>query len=103
VGENRVTKEDVLNALRNVIDYEINLDVVSLGLIYDVQIRDDNSVYIKMTMTTPMCPITGLILSDVENTVRSIPGVKDVEVELTFDPPWSPDMIDPEVRKALGI
>ncbi len=101
--ENRVTKETIMEALKNVIDYEIGIDVVRLGLIYDVQVKDDGNVYVKMTLTTPMCPLGPMIMSDVERTVREVEGVKDVEVELTFDPPWTPEMMDPEVRKAMGI
>ncbi len=103
MAENRITKEKVMEALKNVIDYEIGIDVVRLGLIYDLQIRDNNKVYIKMTLTTPMCPLGPMIISDVERTVKELEGVEDVEVELTFDPPWTPEMMDPELRKAMGI
>ena len=100
--ENRLTEEKIRNALRNVIDYEIGYDIISLGLVYEIKIKEDNSVYIKMTLTTPMCPLGPMILADVERTVKEL-GAKDVEVELTFDPPWSPEMMDPELRKAMGI
>ncbi|SHH19891.1 metal-sulfur cluster assembly factor [Thermosipho atlanticus] len=99
----KVTKEAVWNKLKEVIDFEIGLDVVSLGLIYDVQVDEKNNVYVLMTMTTPMCPLAGMIMQDAETKLREIEGVNEVKVELTFDPPWTPDRIDPEVRGQLGI
>ena len=99
----KITKEQVIDALRKVMDFEIGFDVVSLGLVYDVQIDDDNNVKVLMTLTTPGCPLAGMILSDAEQAVRSIEGVKNVEVELTFDPPWSPERMDPKLRERFGI
>jgi metal-sulfur cluster biosynthetic enzyme len=97
-----VNKEDVLNALRNVIDPEIGLDVVNLGLIYDLKVEND-SVFVKMTMTVVGCPLTSWILTDAENKIREIPDVKEVKVELVWDPPWSVDRISDEARKMLGL
>lgn len=97
-----VNKEDVLNALKNVIDPEIGLDVVNLGLIYDLNLENDN-VYVKMTMTVVGCPLASWILTDTENKIREIPSVKDVKVELVWDPPWSVDRISDEARKLLGL
>lgn len=93
----------VLNKLKEVIDWEIGLDVVTLGLVYDIQVDEQNNVKVLMTMTTPMCPLAGGIMGDAEMKIRSIEGVGNVEIELTFDPPWTPDRIDPVVRKQLGI
>ncbi|WP_448375017.1 metal-sulfur cluster assembly factor [Fervidobacterium sp.] len=93
----------VWNKMKEVMDWEIGLDVVTLGLVYDIKVDDENNVKVTMTMTTPMCPLAGGILSDAEMKVRSVEGVNNVEVELTFDPPWTPDRIDPAVRKQLGI
>ncbi|MEQ9714591.1 MAG: metal-sulfur cluster assembly factor [Candidatus Asgardarchaeum sp.] len=97
-----VTKEEIMNALRSVIDWEIGVDIVSLGLIYDVQVKDDNNVKVVMTLTTPGCPLQASLMEQVRAAVRSL-GVKNVEVELTFDPPWSPERMDPEVRKMFGL
>lgn len=103
-GENvELKKELILERLKEVIDPEIGIDVVNLGLIYELEIRPDNTVYVKMTMTTPGCPMTMWILRAVEDKILEIPGVKDAEIELTFDPPWSPDMISPEYKKRLGL
>uniref|UniRef100_A0A832MP49 Metal-sulfur cluster assembly factor n=1 Tax=Pseudothermotoga hypogea TaxID=57487 RepID=A0A832MP49_9THEM len=98
-----ITKEKVLEALKQVIDFEIGLDIVSLGLVYDVAIDNENNVTVTMTMTTPACPLAGLILQDAEDKVRQIEGVKDVKINLTFDPPWTPDRMSEEIRKKFGI
>ncbi len=100
--ENRLTEEEIKEALKDVIDYEVGLDVVSLGLIYNIEVDDNNNVKILMTLTTPMCPLGPMIVSDVERKLKEL-GANEVEVELTFDPPWSPEMMDPEIRKAMGI
>ncbi|MCD6559138.1 MAG: metal-sulfur cluster assembly factor [Palaeococcus sp.] len=98
-----LTKELILERLKEVIDPEIGIDVVNLGLIYEVNVREDSTVYVKMTMTTPGCPLTMWILQAVEQKVLEIPGVKDAEIELTFDPPWTPDRISEEYKKRLGL
>jgi len=102
-GDVKITEEMVLEKLKEVIDPEIGIDVVNLGLIYEVKVRPDNTVYVKMTMTTPGCPLTMWILRAVEDKILEIPGVKDAEIELTFDPPWTPDRISPEYKKRLGL
>ncbi|ASI98845.1 metal-sulfur cluster assembly factor [Thermococcus celer] len=99
----QLTEEMILEKLKEVIDPEIGIDVVNLGLIYELKIRPDNTVYIKMTMTTPGCPLTMWILRAVEDKILEIPGVKDAEIELTFDPPWNPDMVSEEYKKKLGL
>ncbi len=101
--EGEITEETVREKLKEVIDPEIGVDVVNLGLIYDIKVRPDGTVYVKMTMTTPGCPLTMWILRAVEEKVLEIPSVKDAEIELTFDPPWTPDRISPEYKKRLGI
>ncbi|RLF87534.1 aromatic ring hydroxylase [Thermococci archaeon] len=101
--DTKITKEIILEKLKEVIDPEIGIDVVNLGLIYEVKINPDNTVYVKMTMTTPGCPLTMWLLQAVEQKILEIPGVKDAEIELTFDPPWTPDRISEEVKKRLGM
>lgn len=98
-----VTKEKVFEALKQVIDFEIGLDIVSLGLVYNVAVDEESNVTITMTMTTPACPLAGLILQDAEDKVRQIEGVKDVKINLTFDPPWTPDRMSEEIKKKFGI
>lgn len=99
----KITEEMVWNKLKEVIDFEIGLDVVSLGLVYEVKVDENDNVYVLMTMTTPMCPLAGMILQEAESKIKEIEGVNDVKVELTFDPPWTPDKVDPKVRAQLGI
>ncbi|USH00567.1 metal-sulfur cluster assembly factor [Thermococcus argininiproducens] len=101
--EVKLTKELILEKLKEVIDPELGIDIVNLGLIYEIDLRPDNTVYVKMTMTTPGCPLTMWLLQAVEQKVLEIPGVKDAEIELTFDPPWTPDRISDEVRKRFGM
>jgi metal-sulfur cluster biosynthetic enzyme len=97
-----ISKEDVMRVLRECFDPEIGISVVDLGLIYDVKV-DKDKIYIKMTLTTPGCPMHSYMTQDVQNKVKSIKGVKDVKVELVWDPPWSPDRMSKEVRKKLGL
>lgn len=99
----KLSKEIILEKLKEVVDPEIGIDVVNLGLIYELDIRPDNTVYVKMTMTTPGCPLTMWLLKAVEEKVLEIPGVKDAEIELTFDPPWTPERISEEYKKKLGL
>ncbi|SNZ10324.1 Metal-sulfur cluster biosynthetic enzyme [Persephonella hydrogeniphila] len=97
-----VTKEKVYEALRNVIDPEIGFNIVDLGLVYDVQI-DNGNVKVKMTLSSPSCPLSGTILSWVESAIRHIEGVENVDIELVWDPPWNIEMASEEVKKALGM
>lgn len=97
-----VTKQDVMKALKNCYDPEIGISLVDLGLIYDVQIKNDK-VHIKMTLTTPGCPMHAFMVNDVEEKVKKLKGVKEVKVELVWDPPWTPDKMSKEAKKGLGF
>ncbi len=92
----------VTEALRTVQDPELHLDIVVLGLIYDMDIEDDY-VYVKMSLTSPMCPVADQLVENARNAVLGVEGVGSADVELTFDPPWSPDRMDPMVRATLGL
>lgn len=96
-----VTKEQVMEALKEVYDMEIGFDIVSLGLVYGVEIDNENNVKVTMTLTTPMCPLAGFIIEDARSKVQQIEGVNKVDVELTFDPPWTPEKASDEVKKSL--
>ena len=98
-----VTSEEVYQALKTVYDPEIPVNVVDLGLIYDVQVTDDNNVFVQMTLTFPGCGMGPHIAQQAEWAVQDLDGVEEVEIELTFDPPWSPEMISEEARMMLGI
>jgi metal-sulfur cluster biosynthetic enzyme len=96
-----VTKELVMKALEDVYDPEIGLNVVELGLVYDVQINGED-VYVKMTLTAIGCPLHESIRSGAENAIRNIPFVKNVKVDIVWDPPWTPDRMTPEAKAKLG-
>lgn len=96
-------KEEVVKALKDVYDPEIPVDVYELGLIYEIKIFPINNVYILMTLTSPSCPSAGTIPSEIEAKVRAIEGVNDVSVELTFDPPYSTEMMSEVAKLELGF
>ena len=98
-----VTEEDILRALKSAVDMELGVDVVDLGLIYELKVNNEKDVYVKMTLTTPMCPLANAIVADVYQKIKEVEGVDNVDIELTFDPPWTPDRMSPEARKLLGI
>jgi FeS assembly SUF system protein len=94
--------DDIVAALKTVYDPEIPADIYELGLIYRVDIEDDRMVKILMTLTAPGCPVAGEMPGWVENAVGAVEGVLGVEVEMTFDPPWSADRMSEEAQVALG-
>ncbi len=96
-------KEQVILALKGVYDPEIPVDVYELGLIYDIKIFPVNNVYILMTLTSPSCPSAGSIPSEIEEKVRAVDGVNDVSVELTFDPPYSTELMSEVAKLELGF
>ena len=98
-----VKQDEVYDALRTVYDPEIPVNVVDLGLIYDVQVSDANDVFVQMTLTFPGCGMGPHIAQQAEWAVQDVEGVEEVNIELTFDPPWSPDLISEEARNMLGI
>nr|MDO8098181.1 iron-sulfur cluster assembly protein [Candidatus Njordarchaeota archaeon] len=97
------TKEDVMKVLQSIYDPEIPVNIVDLGLIYNVSVDKNNNVNIKMTCTTPYCPMNRYLQQEVTDKTKGIKGVKDVKVEMVFDPPWTPDRIAPSARKEMGI
>jgi metal-sulfur cluster biosynthetic enzyme len=97
-----VTEAAVKKALRQVKDPELSLDLVVLGLIYDIRI-DGGNVEVTMSLTSPMCPVAGQLVEQAREAVASVPGVEKAEVELTFTPPWTADRIPPTIRAALGL
>ena len=97
-----VTAEAIRETLKNVYDPEIPVNVVDLGLIYDIQV-DEGNVFVQMTLTAPGCGMGPMIAQQAEWAVSEVEGVEDVEVEMTFDPPWSPDLISEDGKKLLGL
>ncbi len=101
--ERKHLEERVIDMLKSVYDPEIPVDIYELGLIYDVVIRDDASVYIKMTLTSPACPVAGTLPGEVEQKVASVPGVNGAKVEITFEPPWDRTMMSEAAQLELGF
>jgi metal-sulfur cluster biosynthetic enzyme len=109
----KLTKPNIYICLSKVIDPELNIDIVSMGLIYDVTIGkvqlasgEKNKVHILMTLTTPGCPLIGVLQQMVKESLSKIEGLEpdnDVEIELTFDPPWITDMMTEEAKAELGL
>jgi len=97
-----VTEKDVRNALKGVKDPELNLDLVVLGLIYDVEVADAD-VHVVMSLTSPMCPVADQLVLDAKAAVEAVEGVDACDVDLTFDPPWTPERIAPLIRSSLGL
>ncbi|HDJ29534.1 MAG TPA: metal-sulfur cluster assembly factor [Candidatus Acetothermia bacterium] len=97
-----ITTEQVRSALTDVIDPELGLNVVDLGLIYNIGI-EGNKISIDMTLTTPGCPLAGMLAGSVEQALRDAFPEADVEVSIVWDPPWSPEMISEEARSQLGF
>ena len=96
-------KEQVVKAIKEVYDPEIPVDVYELGLIYEIKVFPVNNVYVLMTLTSPSCPSAEAIPSEVEQKIREIEGVSEVSIELTFDPPYSQDMMSEVAKLELGF
>jgi metal-sulfur cluster biosynthetic enzyme len=97
-----VTEDSVRKALRKVKDPELNLDLVVLGLIYNIDIRGSH-VDVTMSLTSPACPVAGEIVNQAREAAEKVEGVESADVELTFNPPWTPERIPPMIRSALGL
>ena len=97
-----VTEDNVMQALRDVYDPEIGVNVVDLGLVYRVEVHGGN-VEVDLTMTTPACPAYEMLTDTAEQAIKSLDGVQNVHVELVWEPPWTPDMMDDDIKRALGF
>lgn len=97
-----LTEDEVLEALRTVIDPELGANIVDLGLVYAVEL-DDGSVHVVITMTTPACPLHDYLTAQIDDVLRGqFPDLKSVDVELVWEPPWHPDMMSPALQRELG-
>jgi len=97
-----ITEKQVRDALKGVKDPELHLDLVVLGLVYDIEVEDDD-VRATISLTSPMCPVAGQIVEDAKQAIEAVEGVKTATVELTFDPPWTPERMNPLIRSSLGL
>jgi FeS assembly SUF system protein len=95
--------EKIVKVLKTIFDPEIPVDIYELGLIYDVFVNEDQEVKILMTLTTPNCPVAETLPVEVEEKVKSLNEIKDAEVEITFDPPWTQELMSEEAKLELGF
>ena len=98
-----VKKEDIVNQLKEVFDPEIPVNIYDLGLIYEIGINDEKKVKIEMTLTSPNCPVAEILPKQVEQSVKKTKGVKDVNLKLVFEPPWTPDMMSEAAKVELNM
>jgi FeS assembly SUF system protein len=96
-------KEEIIKSIKTVYDPEIPVDIYELGLIYEVDIEDSGLVRVRMTLTTPMCPVADSLPMEVQEKVASVEGVEDVELQVVYDPPWNKEMMSEEARFALDM
>lgn len=96
-------EKDVIEALKSVYDPEIPVNIYELGLIYNVEVRDDRSVEVRLTLTSPMCPVAGSLPPEVEAKVAQVEGVTASTVDLVWDPPWEPSMMSEAAKLELGM
>ncbi|RFB18281.1 metal-sulfur cluster assembly factor [Bacillus sp. HNG] len=96
-------KENIMGALEQVVDPELGIDIVNLGLVYDVDMNDEDVAQVTMTLTSMGCPLAGTIAMDVKRVLTELPEVKDVDVNIVWNPPWNKDMMSRYAKIALGI
>lgn len=101
--QEEVLKENVIAALKTVFDPEIPVNIYDLGLVYNVDIGDDNKASIVMTLTAPGCPVADMLVDDVRQAALAVEGIVEADVELTFEPPWDKSMMSEEARLELGF
>ncbi len=99
----KITEDSIMDSLTKVMDPELHIDIVNLGLIYDVKINDDDEAHVLMTLTTPGCPMGQSIAQDAESAVMGVEGVKDVLIEIVFEPPWNVNMLSEIAKDKLGL
>lgn len=102
-GDESISPDQVKLALRKVKDPELGLNIVDLGLVYDVTVNATNDIHVDMTLTSPGCPAGPQIMTDVEQVLRALPGAGDVELNLVWSPYWTPERIEPRVRAYMGL
>ncbi len=101
--DTQAVQQNIIDALHTIYDPEIPIDIYELGLIYAVDVAADGKVDITMTLTAPGCPVADILPVEIEEKVRAVPGVAEARVEITWDPPWRPDMMSEAARLELGM
>ena len=102
-GTKKATKEDIITAIKSVQDPELMINIYDLGLIYEINQKENGDVDIVMTLTSPTCPLAGDMPKMVANAVSSVPGTGVITTELTFDPPWGLDKLSEEIKLSMGL
>ena len=102
-ADNKDLKDRIIETLKSIYDPEIPVDIYELGLIYDIEVSEDGDAVVTMTLTTPHCPVAESMPGEVEMRVLSVPGVRDAEVKLVWEPPWDPSKMTDEARLELGM
>jgi len=103
IHKNESLRLAVVSVLKSCYDPEIPVDIYELGLIYDVVVDDDNNIYVKMTLTSPACPVAGTLPGDVEHRIKQLPEVDEVTVDVVWDPPWDQSMMSEAAKLELGF
>ena len=101
--EKSLLKNEIIEAMKEVYDPEIPVNIYDLGLIYEVNVDDEARVHVLMTLTSPMCPVAGTLPGEVELAIANVPGVESATVELTWEPPFTLDMVSEDVKLMLGL
>jgi len=101
--DKKIFEDSIINVIKTIFDPEIPVNIYELGLIYDVRVDDDSNAEVDMTLTTPNCPVAESLPQEVKQKIELIAGIKKVEVNLLFDPPWDKDMMSEEARFELGF
>jgi FeS assembly SUF system protein len=96
-------EDAIINTLKNIYDPEIPVNIYDLGLIYEIDVDDENNVKVRMTLTTPNCPVADSLIAEVQHEVEAVQGVKSVNLKLTFDPPWDESNLTDEAKLELGL
>jgi len=96
-------RQQVIEVLRTCYDPEIPVDIYGLGLVYGIDVDPGSNVYVRMTLTSPACPVAGSLPPEVESKIKALPGVSDVRVEVVWDPPWNPTMMSEAAKLTLGF
>ena len=96
-------KEKIIEEIRKIYDPELPVNIYDLGLIYDIQVKDENYAIIKMTLTTPNCPVAESLPKEVKEGVMQVEGIKDVDLELVWDPPWNKDMMSEAAKLEMNL
>lgn len=102
-AESPEIREKIIEVLKTCYDPEIPVNIYELGLIYEVTVDESSNAHVKMTLTSPACPVAGILPGEVEDKIRALPDTKDVKVDLVWEPPWNPDMMSDIARYELGM